>query len=94
MSQRRTDSEVPPTWSTRARWLALATHTSAWSNPPFRQAWQLAADSNVDWGQGSYRLREWAAAQDESEWISYFGFGPSFTLDEIPNAVSAHRHDV
>ena len=69
-------------------------YTFAWSNPLLRESWQLAADSNVDWGQDFHRLQEWAAEQDETVWISYFGFGPSFALDEIPNAVSAHPDNV
>ncbi|MGI9585279.1 MAG: hypothetical protein ACR2N7_06780, partial [Acidimicrobiia bacterium] len=28
--------------------------------------------------------------KDEPLYVSYFGFGPSFALDEIPNAISAH----
>jgi hypothetical protein len=32
----------------------------AWSAPPFRPAYRLASDSNVDWGQDFYRLRAWA----------------------------------
>ena len=68
--------------------------TFAWSNPLLRESWQLAADSNVDWGQDFYRLQEWAVDQDEAVWISYFGFGPSFELSEIPNAVSAHPYNV
>lgn len=69
-------------------------YTFAWSNPLIRESWQQAADSNVDWGQDFYRLQAWAAEQDETVWISYFGFGPSWTLDEIPNAVSAHPDNV
>jgi hypothetical protein len=69
-------------------------HTFAWSNPLFRQTWQLAADSNVDWGQDFYRLQAWAAEEDEPVWVSYFGFGPSFALEEIPGAISAHPYNV
>lgn len=68
--------------------------TFSWSNPLYRDSWQQAADSNVDWGQDFYRLQDWAAEHDEAVWVSYFGFGPSFDLSEIPNAVSAHPNNV
>jgi hypothetical protein len=69
-------------------------HALAWSNPLFPgESWQLAADSNVDWGQDFYRLQAWA--QDKGKvYVSYFGFGPSYDLDELPNAVSAHPASV
>jgi hypothetical protein len=68
-------------------------HSLAWSNPALRPAWQLAADSNVDWGQDFYRLEEWAEDK-EAVYVSYFGFGPSWTLDEIPTAISAHPNGI
>ena len=61
-------------------------YSLAWSNPLFGQSWRLAADSNVDWGQDFYRLQAWAEGKD-TVYVSYYGFGPSLELTEIPNAV-------
>ncbi len=64
-------------------------HSLARTSPLFPQAWRWGADSNVDWGQDFHRLQAWA--QDKrAPWISWFGFGPSTSLEEIPGAVSAH----
>jgi len=68
-------------------------HSLAQTSPLFPQAWRWGADSNVDWGQDFHYLSAWA--QDKrAPWISYFGFGPSFELSEIPGAVSAHPRSV
>jgi len=43
----------------------------SWTAPPFRPGYAVATDSNVDWGQGLYALRSWAAGRHA--WIDYFG---------------------
>jgi hypothetical protein len=43
----------------------------SWTAPPFRPGYAVATDSNVDWGQGLYALRAWAAGR--RPWVSYFG---------------------
>ena len=68
-------------------------HSIAWTAPGFGPGWQVAADANVDWGQDFYRLQAWARDKDQP-YVSYFGFGPSFELREIPNAVSAHPNSL
>jgi Dolichyl-phosphate-mannose-protein mannosyltransferase len=53
-------------------------HSLAWTAPPFRPGYRVAADSNLDWGQDFYRLREWAKGKKPV--VSYFG-----PLDPAPN---------
>jgi hypothetical protein len=43
----------------------------SWTAPPFRPGYAVATDSNVDWGQGLYALRSWAAGR--RPWVGYFG---------------------
>jgi hypothetical protein len=55
---------------------ALATAGSypgslAWTAWPFRPAYAMVTDSNVDWGQGLYVLRSWGAGRHP--WVAYFG---------------------
>ena len=55
---------------------AVTTATSfpsslSWTAPPFRPGYAVATNSNVDWGQGLYALRAWAAGRQP--WVSYFG---------------------
>jgi len=33
-------------------------HSIAWTSPPFRPGYQVASDSNIDWGQDGWRLRD------------------------------------
>jgi hypothetical protein len=59
--------------------LALAALTTAGSFPgslawtawPFRPAYAVVTDSNVDWGQGLYSLGSWSAGH--RPWVAYFG---------------------
>ncbi len=37
-----------------------APHSLAWTSIPTEAPWQVAADSNVDWGQDFYRLQAWS----------------------------------
>ncbi|MBV9951289.1 MAG: glycosyltransferase family 39 protein [Acidimicrobiia bacterium] len=39
--------------------VAAGPHTLAWSPPPFRPAYRWVSDSNVDFGQGLWELRDW-----------------------------------
>lgn len=43
----------------------------AWTAWPFRPAYAMVTDSNVDWGQGLYVLRSWSAGRHP--WVAYFG---------------------
>ncbi len=53
-------------------------HSLAWTAPPFRPGYRVAADSNLDWGQDLYRLRKWA--HGKTPVVHYFG-----PLDAVPN---------
>jgi 4-amino-4-deoxy-L-arabinose transferase-like glycosyltransferase len=44
----------------------------AWTAPPFRPGYQVAADSNLDWGQDLYRLRDWVQHHPDAV-VYYFG---------------------
>jgi Dolichyl-phosphate-mannose-protein mannosyltransferase len=44
----------------------------AWTAPPFRPGYQVAADSNLDWGQDLYRLRDWIRHRPDTV-VFYFG---------------------
>jgi len=44
----------------------------AWTAPPFRPGYQVAADSNLDWGQDLYRLRDWTRHHPGTT-VVYFG---------------------
>ena len=43
----------------------------AWTAWPFRPAYAMVTDSNVDWGQGLYALGSWSAGRHP--WVAYFG---------------------
>ncbi len=43
----------------------------AWAAPPFAPAYRVVTNSDVDWGQGLYRLQDWSAGKDP--WVAYFG---------------------
>lgn len=47
-------------------------HSLAWTSPPFRPGYQMAADSNLDWGQDLYRLQRWG--RNKEPWVAYFPF--------------------
>jgi hypothetical protein len=70
----------------RARWLLLPPlviqaiamseahpYSLSWTAPPFRPGFMVATDSNLDWGQDLYRLRDWARGRPA--YVAYFG-GP------------------
>jgi len=65
--------------ATAAALLAAAAVTTAasfpdslsWTAPGFRPGYAVATNSNVDWGQGLYALRSWAAGRQP--WVTYFG---------------------
>jgi 4-amino-4-deoxy-L-arabinose transferase-like glycosyltransferase len=53
-------------------WLWSATpHSLAWTTPPFRPGYQVAADSNLDWGQDLYGLAAWVKGRHTS--VASFG---------------------
>jgi hypothetical protein len=49
-----------------------APRSLAWTAPPFRPGYQVAADSNLDWGQDLDRLREWIRDHPDAV-VYYFG---------------------
>jgi hypothetical protein len=80
---------------------ALITVTSlpdsiAWTEPPFRPAYQYATDANLDWGQDSYRLQEWAA--HKHPWVACYQQAGAGCAAGIPGArrlgASTPRRDV
>jgi 4-amino-4-deoxy-L-arabinose transferase-like glycosyltransferase len=46
-------------------------HSIAWTSLPFRPGYQVASDSNVDWGQDFYRLQAWSQGRHPA--VAYFG---------------------
>jgi hypothetical protein len=42
-------------------------HSIAWTPPPFQPAYRWATDSNVDYGQDTERVREWAVGNSPFE---------------------------
>ncbi len=48
-----------------------APHSLAWTAPPFRPGFQVATNSNVDWGQDFARLDDWSVGRDP--YVAYFG---------------------
>jgi 4-amino-4-deoxy-L-arabinose transferase-like glycosyltransferase len=48
-----------------------APHSLAWTAPPFRPAFQVATNSNVDWGQDFGLLDQWSVGRDP--YVAYFG---------------------
>lgn len=54
-----------------------------WTAPPFRPGYVHTTDSNLDFSQDVYRVREWATGREP--WIAFFG--PSgYDIDDIPGA--------
>ncbi len=45
-------------------------HSIAWTQPPFRPAYKYVTDSNLDWGQDSYLLKNWA--KGKHAWIACY----------------------
>jgi hypothetical protein len=43
----------------------------SWVAPPFAPAYRSLTNSDVDWGQGLYRLADWSAGKDP--YVAYFG---------------------
>jgi Dolichyl-phosphate-mannose-protein mannosyltransferase len=43
----------------------------AWVNPPLGPAYRIVTNSDVDWGQGFYRLEAWSIGKHP--WVAYFG---------------------
>jgi hypothetical protein len=43
----------------------------AWAAPPFAPASRSVTNSDVDWGQGLYRLQSWS--KGKHPWVAYFG---------------------
>ena len=42
--------------------VAAGPHSLAWTPPPFTPSYRYVSDSNVDFGQDLWRLRDWTAA--------------------------------
>jgi len=48
-----------------------APNSISWTGPPLRPGWQVATNSDVDWGQGFWELVAWSPAHHP--WVAYFG---------------------
>jgi 4-amino-4-deoxy-L-arabinose transferase-like glycosyltransferase len=59
-----------------------APNSLAWVTPPFGPAYRVVTNSDVDWGQGFYRLQAWSAGKHP--WVAYFG-PRGLGADSIPN---------
>jgi len=55
----------------------------AWTSPLVGRGYTVAADSNLDWGQGFSALQRWAVGK--RPWVSYFG-GAGLDVQELPGA--------
>ena len=55
----------------------------AWATPPLGPAYRIATNSDVDWGQGFYRLEAWSIGKHP--WVAYFG-PRGLGTSSIPNA--------
>ncbi|HEY3941545.1 MAG TPA: glycosyltransferase family 39 protein [Acidimicrobiales bacterium] len=43
----------------------------AWVSPPLGPGYQVASNSDIDWGQGFFALQAWSAGRHP--WVAYFG---------------------
>jgi 4-amino-4-deoxy-L-arabinose transferase-like glycosyltransferase len=69
--------------------LACASPALAWTTPLVRRpGYEVAADSNLDWGQGFYALQSWA--RGKHPWVAYFG-GAGLDVRQLPGARSLGR---
>jgi hypothetical protein len=50
---------------------SVAAPSLAWTDPVFGPGYQVATDSNLDWGQSYYALRRWSVRH--RPWVAYFG---------------------
>lgn len=57
----------------------------AWTTPPFTPAFQVATNSDVDWGQSLYLLQQWSKGKEPL--VAYFG-PRGVDTDAIPGARS------
>jgi hypothetical protein len=64
-------------------WVA-APHSLAWTAPPFRPGYAVAAESSLDWGQDNGALAEWMG--DRRVLVAAFGGG-----HEVIKAVPGYR---
>jgi 4-amino-4-deoxy-L-arabinose transferase-like glycosyltransferase len=62
-----------------------APNSLAWVTVPFQPSYQVVSNSDVDWGQGLYRLQSWA--QGKHAWVAYFG-PRGIGVDSVPHARS------
>jgi 4-amino-4-deoxy-L-arabinose transferase-like glycosyltransferase len=62
-----------------------APHSIAWTMPPFRPAYRVASNSNIDWGQDFYRLLDWSPGRRPA--VAYFG-PRGLTFADVPGATS------
>jgi ribosome biogenesis protein Tsr3 len=61
----------------------LAVPALAWTDPLAGPGYRVAADSNLDWGQGWWALRSWVAGRHA--WVRYFG-GAGLEVSALPGA--------
>jgi len=51
--------------------IASTPDSLAWTTPPFTPAFQVATNSDVDWGQSLYLLQQWSRGKEPR--VAYFG---------------------
>jgi 4-amino-4-deoxy-L-arabinose transferase-like glycosyltransferase len=59
-------------------------HSIAWVNPEFAPAYRTTSNSDVDWGQDFWLLKDWS--RQKRPWVAYFGQG--LTVADITGARS------
>lgn len=69
--------------------VAAVPHSLAWTPPPFQPGYRYASDSNIDYGQDLFRLRDWVRGKDEP----YVVFIAPRGLDEVDGSRPLHGAD-
>jgi Dolichyl-phosphate-mannose-protein mannosyltransferase len=64
----------------------------AWTAPPFRPGYRVAADSNLDLGQDFYRLQAWSRGRHP--WIAWFGPIPGSVISGSKNLLGADLQSI
>ncbi len=62
-----------------------APYSMSWASFPFRPGSLAVTNSDVDWGQGLYRLQHWAPGKQP--WVAYFG-PRGLGVGDVPGAKS------
>jgi hypothetical protein len=65
-------------------------HPFSWTAPPFRPGYEMAADSNLDWGQDMHDVQRWA--RGKSPWIACYSPKGSGCVEDVPGAKHLLKH--